>query len=468
MKNISVFYHFFVPNTNIDWIWWIDEQMGLLKSTGLADASTVNMCITIPLGLVNQKNNLSYDQLVINYIKENYPFVNILDVRNVGEEPNLFEGQTLVKLYEHAQKNDGYVMYFHNKGMSSYGTHVPGGLHDWKEYMNYFNVEKWKDCIAKLDEGHDCCGVNWLTEKNLTNKAFTEEQRFLCHHFAGNFWWATTDYIRTLHNPLEIDKYSNVEYMMRELYTYRYAFEVWIGKSNRETKHYCFHQSDTHHYFKLYDRSEYDPNEEKNVRTTDSIMLEVGSNNIFNWREHRKFAEWIVKRKNPETIVDLGVDYAYSTFSFALPKIGHVYGVDSFCGDEHAGERDTYEYVTQKQKELDLDNITFIKGYFDDVYKTWDKQIDILHIDGLHTYEAIKNDFEKWSQFVKEDGIILMHDTYIDMPTFGVKRFFSEINLPKTNFIVSNGLGVVSKDEKLIAEINQTFGEILEPQYIRS
>jgi predicted O-methyltransferase YrrM len=191
------------------------------------------------------------------------------------------------------------------------------------------------------------------------------------------------------------------------------------------------------------------------------ILMEVGSKNLFNWRDHRQFADWIVRRKQPETIVDLGVDYGYSTFCFAIPQIGTVYGIDSFEGDICAGERDTYEYVIKKQKELDLNNIEIIKGFFDDVVKTWDKSIDILHIDGLHTYEAVKNDFEKWSPYVKESGIILMHDTMVDDPKFGVGRFFKEITLPKTNFGHCNGLGIVSRDINLINEIKKNFGEFI-------
>jgi hypothetical protein len=40
-KTITVFYHLFIPDTNNMWIWWIDEQMGLLKSAGLADRSLI-------------------------------------------------------------------------------------------------------------------------------------------------------------------------------------------------------------------------------------------------------------------------------------------------------------------------------------------------------------------------------------------------------------------------------------------
>lgn len=75
------------------------------------------------------------------------------------------------------------------------------------------------------------------------------------------------------------------------------------------------------------------------------IIDEVGSKNGANWRDHIKFAQWIVERKSPDITVDLGVYYAYSTFCFATPKIGKVYGIDSFEGDYHSGERNTYDFV---------------------------------------------------------------------------------------------------------------------------
>jgi glycosyltransferase involved in cell wall biosynthesis len=179
------------------------------------------------------------------------------------------------------------------------------------------------------------------------------------------------------------------------------------------------------------------------------------------WTGHRPFAEWLVKHKNPEVIVDLGVDHGFSTFCFAMPRIGHVYGIDSFEGDEHSGVRTdhTHEYVLYKRDKLFMnENVTFIKGYFDDVAKTWNKQIDILHIDGLHTYEAVKNDYETWSKFVKDDGVILFHDTCVEDRNFGVNRLFDEIDLPKFNFTQSYGLGVVSKNKDLIELIKVLFG----------
>ena len=463
-KTINVFYHLFIPDTNNMWVWWVDEQMSLLKQVGLVDKAKINMCMTLPLGLYNSKTGHSYDEMVIGYIKDRYPFVNIIDIKSVGEQPNLYEGQTLAKIYEHCQEDDGYVFYFHNKGMVSYTTHISGAIKDWRHYMQYFNLEKWEDCVAKLDEGYDCCGVDWVERHDI-------KLDFVVQHYAGNFWWARNDYIRKLKHPLNIEEYMDVEAMMRELQNYRYCFELWMATGI--PKQHCFHYRRHHQYdnqgleryFTYYPpemyRDDVERDETSYTRNRLDVLMEVGSKNLFNWRDHRQFADWLVRRKQPDTIVDLGVDYGYSTFCFAIPGIGNVYGIDSFEGDICAGERDTYEYVMDKVKELELTNVSIIKGFFDDVVKTWNKPIDILHIDGLHTYEAVKNDFEKWSPFVKENGIILMHDTMVDDPKFGVSRFFKEINLPKTNFEHCNGLGVVSKDINLIDEIKKNFGEFI-------
>ena len=173
------------------------------------------------------------------------------------------------------------------------------------------------------------------------------------------------------------------------------------------------------------------------------------------WTDHITFAQWIVNKQQPEVIVDLGVAFGYSSFCFGLPKIGKIYGIDTFEGDPMSGHNNTFDYVKQKRKELNMNNITFIKGYFGLVAKQWKKPIDILHIDGFHTYNAVKNDYDTWSKFVKDDGVILFHDTCV--PHYGVREFFDKIPLSKTNFTCSHGLGVVSKNSNLIKEIQETF-----------
>ena len=179
------------------------------------------------------------------------------------------------------------------------------------------------------------------------------------------------------------------------------------------------------------------------------------------WRGHRRFAEWLVLYLKPEVTVDLGTDWGFSAFSFAIPRIGHVYSIDNFTGDNFIGQQDTdekYNYVMSKREKLFLTkNTTIIKGDFTEVAKDWNQKIDILHIDGDHSYESVKNDYETWSKFVKDDGVILFHDTCVENPLYEIKKFFDEIDLPKCNFTHTFGLGVVSKNKNIIEHIKKTF-----------
>ena len=191
-----------------------------------------------------------------------------------------------------------------------------------------------------------------------------------------------------------------------------------------------------------------------------SLFDRVTGNIPSAWKGHKNFALWLVNRLRPRTIVELGVDFGFSSFCFAHARIGRVYGIDSFEGDKDAGLRDTRTSVEECVKTLKLDNLTLIKGYFEEVSKTWTEPIDILHIDGRHHYEDVSRDFSDWAPFVASGGIILLHDTCVEH--FGVRRFFGEIDMPKCNFWNSHGLGLVSRDQSLLDEIARVFETLIE------
>ena len=79
-----------------------------------------------------------------------------------------------------------------------------------------------------------------------------------------------------------------------------------------------------------------------------------------------------------------------------------------------------------------------------------DNSIDILHIDGCHTYEATKNDYEKWVCKVKSDGFILFHDISMKERDFGVYRLWDELKekYQTLEFHHSYGLGVLCKSHQ--------------------
>lgn len=57
------------------------------------------------------------------------------------------------------------------------------------------------------------------------------------------------------------------------------------------------------------------------------------------------------------------------------------------------------------------------------------RPLDLLFIDGDHSYEGVKRDFELYSPLVAPDGLIVFHDIVDGPPEYvgGVHRFWSEI-----------------------------------------
>lgn len=234
MKKLSVFYHLGAINSL--WDNFVDEQLGLIKSSGLADVASVNMCYAAPDHAINE---------IKIYVRQKYPFVNILSSRILegkGEQENLFEGQTLKEIQTYSKTNDGYVLYIHSKGMlHAINSHQTIPTRDWRHYMNYWCIERWKDCIQKLEDDQvDAVSTNWTRDPYP--------------HFAGNFWWATTDYIKTLPNVLDRSLYYD-EKFTEKFEGHRFCYEVWMATNSPKVR--SIHYSAIDHYYAPYPRERY-------------------------------------------------------------------------------------------------------------------------------------------------------------------------------------------------------------------
>src|SRR5262249_46382420 len=71
----------------------------------------------------------------------------------------------------------------------------------------------------------------------------------------------------------------------------------------------------------------------------------------------------------------------------------------------------------------------------DGAARRWSLPIDLLFIDGDHSYEGVKHDWEAFSPFVQPFGLVIFHDTLWDLrpdpelyrDDMGVPRFVEEL-----------------------------------------
>lgn len=70
-----------------------------------------------------------------------------------------------------------------------------------------------------------------------------------------------------------------------------------------------------------------------------------------------------------------------------------------------------------------------------------DRPLDFLFIDGDHSYDGVKADFEMYSPFVRSGGMIAFHDIAHIPTDFGVNRFWNEIKSRYKNQEIINSRG---------------------------
>ena len=90
----------------------------------------------------------------------------------------------------------------------------------------------------------------------------------------------------------------------------------------------------------------------------------------------------------------------------------------------------------------------YVRGLFSEAAAVFEAcSIDLLHIDGLHTYAAVREDYETWRPKLTGHGVVMFHDTTEYQTDFGVWQVFEEVRGEATewfNFRHGHGLGVMA------------------------
>lgn len=180
------------------WERMVSDQMKRLRESGLL-AHTKKLfvsCIVKDSGEAKALRSLLGDGPI-----------EIISVRTDG---TAYEFPALEYIHNLSQKEDFLFYYFHTKGISYQSLQSDDHLflgfrakiEAWRQMMEYFLMDCWQMAVNVLSDGYDTYGCYLFPP--FKNKMY-----------AGNFWWARSDYFRTL-PPLDQKTKSENRFMAEE------------------------------------------------------------------------------------------------------------------------------------------------------------------------------------------------------------------------------------------------------------
>ena len=197
------------------------------------------------------------------------------------------------------------------------------------------------------------------------------------------------------------------------------------------------------------------------MRATGDIFFPKLSRTV-DWKSGLADATWmlqsVVRLWRPKVVVEIGSARGQSTCTLAQAcrqnGLGKVYAIDPNTPNdwsESGTGGDNYEFLRARLREYGLDPwCEVIRETSVEAAKHWTGPIDFLFIDGDHSYEGVKHDFEAFKPWLTEHAIVAFHDTawehhraaweqYRDqagsIPHMGVPRYLEELKAQGFNSV---------------------------------
>jgi predicted O-methyltransferase YrrM len=117
---------------------------------------------------------------------------------------------------------------------------------------------------------------------------------------------------------------------------------------------------------------------------------------------------------------------------------GKLYAIDPHAATNWNDGKsvDTFSIITENLRRAGVTEfVEIVRQTSGEASKGWDKKIDLIFIDGDHSYEGVKADWELFLPHLNEFGVAVFHDTLWDLrpdpkwarSDMGVPKFVEEL-----------------------------------------
>jgi len=297
------------------------------------------------------------------------------EVINYSHNIELYENPTINFMKNFSEKNpNSYMLYIHTKGVR-YNPN-DNKENDWIDYMLYFLVEQRKICISLLDNNYDTVGCNYNRDIDRTVEGWILNDP-LKHpsHYSGNFWWANTNYVRTL--PLLSEESPD-----------RMAPEFWLFKNNPIFSN--LHSSQVSHFSYTYPRDKYIPlsNAQFKIKNNKTYSTNKSLNEILTEITINKIGVEIGGPSSSGVVI----------YENAIRMDNVIFSKDTVWSNH----TDEYNYYHNKKGKVIINDAVNITNITNECY-------DFLF--SSHSLEHIANPLKainEWLRIIKNDGFIII------------------------------------------------------------
>jgi len=224
----------------------IDIQLDTLKKSGILDHASLRVRVGLMQTRMANRRSITTTKQVLEDAVERFTCSTkhpvTIEYWEASGNPSLKECETLnlIRNWCRApERRDDFVFYFHNKGKDREKELWYPNIRDWRNYMMYFNLEKWWLCANSLSQGIPTCGVDLRMDSSGTQP-----------HYSGNYWWARCDWVARISRQCQSGQRNTSWYwLLQDQAGDRGHNEEKIGRS--------LWDSDVDHYHTPFPRTTY-------------------------------------------------------------------------------------------------------------------------------------------------------------------------------------------------------------------